>query len=229
MYTAWQVGLAKHHCTMNTDKPYPPTLICHNIINILSSLKNRHSNVFEYEFGGFRPKLDLPFESCKSNYRKKIYGNWFAIWKRGVCLRCETVKTWENQFRVPKVFGPLWGPQLKLQTRKVSHKFYKTVCFRFENLSARIWNIFLNLHFKFAPSGLFTVWNVILSELFDQRQTFCLQFSCAAASRQRMYSRLSQHSAAGSFPLVLVSFVLPVFRSICLAVAVQQLFFIVNL
>ena len=131
------------------------------------------------------------------------------------------MKTWENQFRVPKVFGPLWGPQLKLQTRKVSHKFYKTVCFRFENLSARIWNIFLNLHFKFAPSGLFTVWNVILSELFDQRQTFCLQFSCAAASRQRMFSRLSLHSAAGSFPLVLVSFVLPVFRSICLAV--QQL------
>ncbi len=146
-----------------------------------------------------RPKLDIPFESCKTNYRKFFYGNWFAIAKIGVYLRCEMVPTVKNQFRVPKVFGPLWGPQLKLQTRKVSHKFYKTVWFRFEILSVRIWNIFFNLHFKFVLSGLFTFWNTILSELFNLRQTVCRQFTRAALYIMTALNFISRYTFYRSF------------------------------
>ena len=100
----------------------------------------------------------------------------FANFKNNVCLRCETVKLSKMQFRAPKDFGPLFGPQLKLNSRKVSQKSFKTVCFRFVNLFIRNWNYSRHKFSNFASAGLFTIWNVRLVHVFQGRQPYCLNF-----------------------------------------------------
>ena len=80
------------------------------------------------------------------------------------------------QFRAPKDFGPLFGPQLKLNSRKVSQKSFKTVCFRFVNLFIRNWNYSRHKFSNFASAGLFTIWNVRLVHVFQGRQPYCLNF-----------------------------------------------------
>lgn len=124
------------------------------------------------------PKQAGVFENCKSNYRNiwPVFFRYFSVigfanFKKDVCLRCETVKSSKIQFRAPKDFGPLFGPQLKLKSRKISQKSFKTVCFRFVNLSTRNWNYSRKQFFNYVSYGLFTIWNVRLQKIFHLRQT----------------------------------------------------------